>query len=549
MKSYQKYLLVVILLLAVFFRFYQIMYMPGGLFPDEAANGLDINSMQQGDLQPFYERGNGREALFFYFLWASVEIFGKGPWQHHIVSALIGVLSVLFCFLVARRLFVWNRKDEGEVEGGTNIALVASFLMAVSTWHIVLSRTAFRANLIPLFAGATFYFLLATIQAKNMKERYRSAFLTGAMFALGFYSYIAYRMLIPILLILLLWPLFRDRSPRKFFLKHMKTVGVFAAAFVLFMMPLFLYFADHPEAIIGRSGQVSIFNPELNQGDLVGTLIDVVKKSVAAYFTIGDFNWRHNISGLPFLSPLVSPFFAIGLILVTAYAFLYLFRTRQHPELWKFTLLTGWFWGMLIPVVTTAEGIPHGLRSIGTIPVVFIISAWIMYHAWHWADQKLSESSRIFVVFFFCGALVLQSYFNYFVYSAAVPENFYAFRSDLTEVSEYLVNRCERSLEVSGGSTKISTYLVLDKFSIQTPDYMTMVRGRDLQYPCNQPYRQVEPEKVGELTGLRSGDEVVFTQSTIFDIRRFSETHPDARTLSVNRNQFGEISWAVFYIP
>ena len=84
--------------LAIAFRFYMVCAMPGGLFPDEAANGLDVNSMQQGNLQPFYERNNGREGLFFYMLWGSVEAFGRGPWQHHIVSALVGVLSVLLCF-------------------------------------------------------------------------------------------------------------------------------------------------------------------------------------------------------------------------------------------------------------------------------------------------------------------------------------------------------------------------------------------------------------------------------------------------------------------
>lgn len=112
MTPKQKWLLVGVMLLAIGFRFYQIAAMPGGLFPDEAANGLDINSMQQGDLQPFYERGNGREALFFYMLWGSVEAFGKGPWQHHIVSALVGLLSVLGCFLVTRKLFEIFRKNK-----------------------------------------------------------------------------------------------------------------------------------------------------------------------------------------------------------------------------------------------------------------------------------------------------------------------------------------------------------------------------------------------------------------------------------------------------
>ncbi|MEK7618393.1 MAG: glycosyltransferase family 39 protein, partial [Patescibacteria group bacterium] len=143
MTTKQKFLLAGIVALAVFFRFYALTSMPGGLFPDEAANGLDINLMQEGQLQPFYERGNGREALFFYMLWGSVELFGKGHWQHHLVSAMVGVLSVIVCYAVARRLFSMdvflrgsssldNHQKFGEVDPlvhrATNIALLSAFL-------------------------------------------------------------------------------------------------------------------------------------------------------------------------------------------------------------------------------------------------------------------------------------------------------------------------------------------------------------------------------------------------------------------------------------
>ena len=103
--------------------------MPGGLFPDEAANGLDINSMQQGHFQPFYERGNGREALFFYMQWASVTIFGKGQWQMHIVASLVGVLSVLSVYFVTVRLFLVDATDIGEEKKkrAINIGLLANF--------------------------------------------------------------------------------------------------------------------------------------------------------------------------------------------------------------------------------------------------------------------------------------------------------------------------------------------------------------------------------------------------------------------------------------
>ena len=51
----------VVVLLAVFFRFADIQDYPPGLFPDEAANGEDALLVLEGDIRPFYPRGNGRE--------------------------------------------------------------------------------------------------------------------------------------------------------------------------------------------------------------------------------------------------------------------------------------------------------------------------------------------------------------------------------------------------------------------------------------------------------------------------------------------------------
>ena len=78
MTTKQKFLLAGIVALRGFFRFYALTSMPGGLFPDEAANGLDINLMQEGQLQPFYERGNGREALFFICFGGRLNYSAKG---------------------------------------------------------------------------------------------------------------------------------------------------------------------------------------------------------------------------------------------------------------------------------------------------------------------------------------------------------------------------------------------------------------------------------------------------------------------------------------
>lgn len=558
MTPKQKWLLAGIMILAIGFRFYQIAEMPGGLFPDEAANGLDIVSMQQGDLQPFYERGNGREALFFYMLWGSVETFGKGPWQHHIVSALVGLIGVLGCFLVTQKLFsIFGKKKEDEQDDqsgaiatknrATNLALLASFFMAVSTWHVVLSRTAFRANLIPMFAGFTFYFGLLAFSAQTRGKRYFWSIVTGATFALGFYSYIAYRIMVPLIAVAILWPLLVDvwQTPR--FQSIKKYFGSFVAlclAFAAFFAPLGYYFYTHAGSFIGRSGQVSIFNPELNQGNLIGTVIAVFTKSIEAYFWNGDLNWRHNISGEPFLSIIISPFFAIGLVGVTLLAVRYIFTPLKNKLDWKYFLMAGWFWAMLIPVVTTAEGIPHGLRAIGTIPVVFIMTAvglmWVMDLASkvvrkYWplltdTQHKVLNFAFGLKTVAFIVALILQTYFLYFVYAANSPENFYAFRSDLTPVSDYLKEN----------GTKTDTYLILDKFSIQTVDYLTSDQG--------QPYHQVDPEHSWQLQDLKPGDKIVFTQSSVFDVKKFKQFHPEASLSFEQRNKFNQTVMAVYTI-
>src|SRR6185503_6518300 len=101
-----------IIALAIFFRFYQIVSFPGGLFPDEAAEGLDAHLIQQGQWQAFYERGNGREALFYYIIAGVITIFGTGSPQLHATTAGIGVLAVLLCFLLTRELFLLGVGDE-----------------------------------------------------------------------------------------------------------------------------------------------------------------------------------------------------------------------------------------------------------------------------------------------------------------------------------------------------------------------------------------------------------------------------------------------------
>ncbi len=514
--------LLIILAIAVFFRLWQLDKIPGGLFPDEAANGLDILLIFQGHHTPFFERGLGREALFFYLQAASVALFGIGVWQMHLVSALIGIATVITTWFLAKKLF------------NARVAFLASFFLATSTWHTTLSRTGFRAILVPLMATLFFYFATRAVAKgededlsssthltfKEMSGRKRKLFavLAGICLGLGFYTYISFRAMMAIVGLLAAIIFIVNRGVLKKFWREI-VIGLFAMALVL--IPLTAYFIGHPGSFVGRAGYVSIFNADQNKGDLFGTFFEVAKKTLSMFFTEGDLNWRHNVSGFSMLNPFISPLFALGFLYSVWIIFKKFIKRGKSPEdYFKYLFLIIWFLGLLGPELISAEAITHGLRAIGAIPAVFLFPAIMIDVFW----KKIALTFNKKVVFgvilgIILATSLLYDFCLYFGISANSPDFYYAYRSDLTVASSYLNER----------NLKEKTYLVLDEYSVQTPEFLTAKN--------NQPYVLVNPEKSYQ-TELRQGDQIIFTQSTIFNAKKFKEYHPEAKIVKQNYNQF-----------
>ena len=513
LKNRNLIILLFILLIASFFRLWQITNIPGGLFPDEAANGLDIvNSIFQGHQSPFFERGLGREALFFYLQALSVLIFGIGVWQMHLVSAIIGILTVLATWFLAKKLF------------NTRIAFFTSFFLATSTWHTTLSRTGFRAILVPLMATLFFYFTYLTFKEVSGKKRIIFAVLAGLSFGLGFYTYISFRAMIAIIIFLAILIAIFERNVFKRFWREI-IVGL--VLMLLILAPLIAYFINHPGSFMGRAGYVSIFNSDQNKGDLIGTFLEVAKKTFLMFFTEGDLNWRHNVSGYSMLNPLVGAFFAFGflyvlLIIIKGFIKERPFQENPNQNYFKYLFLIIWFLGMLGPELVSAEAIPHGLRTIGALSAVFFFPAIMINFFW---ERITFNFNRKIIFGLILGlALMLSLFYDYHLYfgvSANSPDFYYAYRSDLTVVSNYLNER----------NLKEKTFLVLDEYSVQTPEFLTTNN--------HQPYILVDPATSYQ-TQLQNGDQIVFTQSTIFDTKKFGEYHPEAKVVKQSYNQFNQ---------
>lgn len=527
MKDKRFFLLLIIMLIAGFFRLWQITALPGGLFPDEAANGLDIvYSIFQGHHSPFFERGLGREALFFYLQAVSVALFGIGVWQIHIVSAVIGILTVFFVYLLAKKLF------------SSRVAFFAAFFLATSTWHVTLSRTGFRAIMVPLLSTMFFYFCYLAFKANNRKLLF--AVLAGASLGLGFYTYVAFRAIIPILFAL---TLFAVVFHRKILFKFRREIIAGIFAMIIILIPLTIYFAIHPDSFVGRAGYVSIFNPDLNQGDIIGTFIEVAKKTFLMFFTEGDLNWRHNVSGFGMLNPLAASLFAAGFIFSVFLALKAFFVSPRKAapgnlketvgtKYFKYFFLIVWFLGMLGPELMTAEAIPHGLRAIGVLGPVFFFPALMIDFFWKKAAgfSKIMKSALFLLLAVFLAASLLYDYYLYFGINANSPGFYYAYRSDLTVVSDYLNER----------ELKEKTYLSLDDYSVQTPEFLTAKK--------HQPYILINPEKSYKVN-LREGEQIIFTQSTIFDAAKFEESNPEAKIVKKEYNKFKQEIMRVYEIP
>jgi len=150
--------LLIILIIAAFFRLWQLDSIPPGLYPDEAINGNEaLDIIQQGKFKIFYPENNGREGLFIWLISLSFLIFGPSIWAIKIVPAIFGILTVLGLYLLTKELLriencklkIVNLKNE-------TIALTASFFLAISFWHINFSRIGFRAILVPFVWSLVF---------------------------------------------------------------------------------------------------------------------------------------------------------------------------------------------------------------------------------------------------------------------------------------------------------------------------------------------------------------------------------------------------------
>lgn len=240
-----KWLLPLILVLAFLLRTLSLNSYPVGFTPDEASFGYDAYSLlktgkdQWGKSFPlvFKSFGDYKAPVLTYLTIPSVAIFGLTKFAVRLPNALLGVGSVYVLYLLIKILAEKLKIKDIKVE------IIASLLLAISPWHIMMSRGAFEANLITFFVPLGIYLFL--------KERYYWSFV---IFGINMFTYHSAKLITP-LIIILLFAFFRNKF-KKNIIKPLLIFGLF----------IILTFYTITQGSSARISERSITNGALEEG-------------------------------------------------------------------------------------------------------------------------------------------------------------------------------------------------------------------------------------------------------------------------------------------
>ncbi len=361
-----------IVLVGVFLRVYRLDSLPPGPSFDAAFYGLDALGILQGERPIFVPTNSGREALFSYLVAGFYRFLGPGALGIYAASALIGVLTIPAVYFAARELFA-------EADGLLRrwAPPLAALLLAISYWHLHLSRSGLRVVLTPLFAA-----LVVGLLWRGLRTGSRWALVAcGLALGLAAYTYQASRLL-PVLVVLACVGFARwERKP--FAWRGLLVVGGLAA---LLALPLGVYAVRHPHEFNARVEDALVLNnPQAPSGQTEGLQNQVVE-ALVMFSLRGDESPIANLPYRPALDWFVSAAFYLGIAIS-------LVRWRRLP----YPFLLAWLAVMLVPATVAGLGVAEK-RASGDLPAVMMLAAVGLLvpldTVRRWAAQRSGATAR-----------------------------------------------------------------------------------------------------------------------------------------------------------
>jgi len=190
----KNFWLILILILAIFLRFFRLDYLE--LFGDEIDAGYQAYSLIQtgrdykGHFLPLYAQSfsEWRAPMMMYFMTPFINIFGLNEWGVRSYSAFFGIVSLLGIYFLLIKLEIKK-----------NISLMTLFLIAILPWHIQYSRSGFEITLMSSFIIWGIYFLIDYFN----KHKLYKLILAAILLSLSFYAYNTANIYVPLFIFII----------------------------------------------------------------------------------------------------------------------------------------------------------------------------------------------------------------------------------------------------------------------------------------------------------------------------------------------------------
>ena len=409
LKTYSTLLLIVIL--AFFLRFYQVTEIPPSLNWDEVSIGYNAYSVlktgrdEWGQFLPLHFKSYGEYKLpaQVYLSIPAIALFGLNEIGVRMTPVIYGTLTVLVIFLLARALFQSNF-----------VGLVSSFLLAISPWHIHLTRASFESSLATFFVTLGMWLLV-----KGFRDQ-KWFIISMIPFALSVFTYNAARIFTPLFLLVIFF------IYRKNLIRFRKFIIAAVVVFAILILPLtpFLLSGERSAryklvSITDDPGLIPRINENRGRSNLPQPLPRLIhnkltyitfyfSKNYISHFTpqflfiSGAPHKQHHVQNMGQLYYFQAPFLILGFFMLY-----YL----KHRFRW---LLTSWLLLSFIPVSATGDSIPHALRTFIAVPFYHLVSGFGVYQSYLWLKKEANfwQSAAISLAAFILVVIQFSSYIN-----------------------------------------------------------------------------------------------------------------------------------------
>jgi hypothetical protein len=441
----------------MWFRFYQLGTHPLEMTDDHVEKILDAGLVRDGARPIFFANNGGREPFQMYAIALASYLPGLGI-DHYTIKFVAVIES-----LITLPVLFWLGYELLQGESQRRRLLMGLLLMglvAVSYWHVAVTRLGLRIVLTPLVSA-----LLLIYLARAMRRNQRADFIkAGLVLGFGLYMYQAVRMLPVVIVVAIALAIYLTARSWRERMRYVLNLMVLVWVSLIVFIPMLHYSVEYPDLFWRRTAGRLLGDDIIEERLADGTIVmrdPTVEERVNAFRdnlpvlvsnvrnVLLMFNWKGDVGAINGVSNRPAMDGYSGALLIVGCAAWLVLVIRRRDAVYGLVPLF-----VLIMLLPSALSIafpvenPSHTRTSGALPAVYILAAYpLALLADYMWQQAANRRGRVLAVAG-CSLLLLGSFSaNRYTYLDLYPTMYTNSFHPYTVPGDYL-----RGFVLTGGS-------------------------------------------------------------------------------------------------